>query len=98
MQVLYIVASMGALDYLHDAWFYWTHRLLHARLLYKHVHSVHHRCLFSSAHPLAGMRMDPCYACLHPLCMHAAAEGMLALAGNMLLCCRQQSPARAKVA
>lgn len=42
-QVLYIIASMAALDYLHDAWFYWTHRLLHGRLLYKHVHAVHHK-------------------------------------------------------
>ena len=43
VQVLCIIATMAALDYLHDAWFYWTHRLLHSRMLYKHVHAVHHR-------------------------------------------------------
>lgn len=44
MQVAYIIATIAALDYLHDAWFYWTHRWLHSRLLYKHVHAMHHTC------------------------------------------------------
>ena len=43
-QVLYVVATVAALDVLHDAWFYWTHRLLHWRPLYRHVHHIHHRC------------------------------------------------------
>ena len=42
-QVLYIVASVAALDVLHDAWFFWTHRLLHWRPLYRHIHYIHHR-------------------------------------------------------
>ena len=41
-QVAYIVATIVALDYLHDSWFYWTHRWLHSRLLYKHIHAIHH--------------------------------------------------------
>lgn len=27
----------------HDAWFYWTHRAMHTRLLYKPFHLAHHR-------------------------------------------------------
>ena len=33
------------LDYLHDAWFYWTHRLLHQKWMYRYVHYIHHRCV-----------------------------------------------------
>lgn len=40
----YILVTILALDYLHDSWFYWTHRWLHSRLLYKHIHTIHHRC------------------------------------------------------
>ena len=32
---LYCLATVAALDILHDAWFYWTHRLLHWRPLYR---------------------------------------------------------------
>ena len=38
-------AQLGALVslvFLHDAYFYWVHRLLHTPWLYRHVHSVHH--------------------------------------------------------
>ena len=28
---------------LHDTWFYWTHRLMHHRLLFMAVHAVHHQ-------------------------------------------------------
>jgi sterol desaturase/sphingolipid hydroxylase (fatty acid hydroxylase superfamily) len=40
---LYILLCIVVLDYLHDGWFYWTHRLLHWRPLYKWVHFEHHR-------------------------------------------------------
>lgn len=42
VQALYMLLTVVALDYLHDAWFYWTHRLLHWRPLYVHVHAPHH--------------------------------------------------------
>jgi sterol desaturase/sphingolipid hydroxylase (fatty acid hydroxylase superfamily) len=42
-QVLYILWCIVLLDVLHDAWFYWTHRLLHWRPLYRHIHFEHHR-------------------------------------------------------
>ncbi len=37
-----MLLTIVALDYLHDAWFYWTHRLLHWKPLYRHVHAIHH--------------------------------------------------------
>ena len=42
-----LVATVVALDVLHDAWFYWTHRLLHTKALFRRVHSMHHdsRCV-----------------------------------------------------
>ena len=43
-QVLYMLATVVSLDYLHDAWFYWTHRLLHWQPLYRSVHHIHHEC------------------------------------------------------
>lgn len=48
--LLYVLACIVALDYLHDAWFYWTHRLLHWRPLYKHVHYIHHKYVHHSSH------------------------------------------------
>lgn len=43
LQVLYMLACIVVLDYLHDAWFYWTHRMLHWGPLYRHVHYIHHK-------------------------------------------------------
>ncbi len=41
--LLYMAAVVVVLDYAHDAWFYFTHRLLHWRPLYCHVHYIHHK-------------------------------------------------------
>ena len=49
--VLYMVLCTLVLDYLHDTWFYWTHRLLHWKPLYRHVHCLHHRCASSTHAP-----------------------------------------------
>jgi len=43
-----IVGTVLALDLLHDAWFYWTHRLLHTKSLYRSVHYVHHQSRYVS--------------------------------------------------
>jgi len=40
---------VAALDLLHDAWFYWTHRALHSRLLYRPIHALHHRSVAPTA-------------------------------------------------
>jgi sterol desaturase/sphingolipid hydroxylase (fatty acid hydroxylase superfamily) len=39
---LYASFCVFLLDLSHDAWFYWTHRLLHTKLLYRKVHYEHH--------------------------------------------------------
>jgi sterol desaturase/sphingolipid hydroxylase (fatty acid hydroxylase superfamily) len=41
-----------------DAWFYWTHRLLHAHTrLYRSIHKIHHRSIDTT--PLAGLSFHP---------------------------------------
>mmetsp|Transcript_12335 Transcript_12335/g.26636 ORF Transcript_12335/g.26636 Transcript_12335/m.26636 type:complete len:302 (-) Transcript_12335:896-1801(-) len=42
-QVLYMVVVVVLMDYAHDTWFYLTHRLLHWKPLYRHVHYIHHK-------------------------------------------------------
>lgn len=38
----YYIFSYFALFFLHDTYFYWTHRLMHHPKIYKHVHLIHH--------------------------------------------------------
>lgn len=38
----YAVASFFGLVLFHDAYFYWSHRLMHHKWVYKTVHKVHH--------------------------------------------------------
>ena len=42
-QVLYLIIVVILLDYLHDGWFYLTHRMLHWKPLYRHIHHIHHK-------------------------------------------------------
>lgn len=39
----YFAFSVVAMIVVHDAYFYWTHRLMHWRPLYRVMHQVHHR-------------------------------------------------------
>lgn len=39
----YLVASVVVVLVLHDAYFYWTHRAMHSRRLYRFFHLAHHR-------------------------------------------------------
>lgn len=48
----YTIASLVILIVLHDAYFYWTHRALHHRVLFRLVHSVHHRSRNPSPPPV----------------------------------------------
>ncbi|KAG2483646.1 hypothetical protein HYH03_017522 [Edaphochlamys debaryana] len=45
----YCALCVCLLDYLHDTWFYWTHRLLHWGPLYRTVHLIHHKSKAPSA-------------------------------------------------
>ncbi len=40
---LYFGFTLVALIVLHDAWFYWTHRLIHHPKLFRRVHRTHHK-------------------------------------------------------
>lgn len=39
----YLAISIAGLAIFHDAYFYWTHRLIHHPKLFRRVHAVHHR-------------------------------------------------------
>lgn len=39
----WIPLSLILVLFLHDSWFYWTHRLMHHPRLFKVVHAVHHK-------------------------------------------------------
>jgi len=39
----YLALSVVAMILLHDTYFYWTHRLMHTKPLFKTMHLVHHR-------------------------------------------------------
>lgn len=38
----YFIVSVIIMVFIHDAYFYWTHRLLHVQLIFKHIHILHH--------------------------------------------------------
>ncbi len=39
----YFAANIAALIVVHDAWFYWTHRLIHHPRLFRRLHRTHHK-------------------------------------------------------
>ncbi|MBM9579813.1 sterol desaturase family protein [Leptospira sp. 201903070] len=41
--IAYLIFSIFALILLHDTYFYWTHRMMHHKLLFKSFHLVHHK-------------------------------------------------------
>ena len=69
--VLTIVAWTVALLLLHDAYFYWCHRLLHVPFLLRNVHAVHHRSRVPT--PLSAMAMHPVEAIAEALFVPLAA-------------------------
>jgi Delta7-sterol 5-desaturase len=53
----YLGASMAVAVLIHDAYFYWSHRLLHWRPLFRFAHHVHHRS--TSPTPWAAYAFHP---------------------------------------
>jgi sterol desaturase/sphingolipid hydroxylase (fatty acid hydroxylase superfamily) len=53
----YLAASLLGLIVVHDSYFYWTHRLLHTRWFFRHVHAVHH--LSTNPTPWAAYSFHP---------------------------------------
>ena len=54
---VYSLALMFALPFFRNAHFYATHRMMHCKFLYKHVHSLHHRSVNTG--PWSGLSMHP---------------------------------------
>lgn len=82
----YFYLSIAAVIVLHDAYFYWTHRLMHHRRLFRWFHRTHH--LSHNPTPWTAYSFDPLEAvvqagifplalCLFP--MHPAAFGIFML-------------------
>lgn len=53
----YLPVSFVLFIVLHDAYFYWTHRLLHHPKLFSRIHALHHRS--TSPTPFAGFALHP---------------------------------------
>lgn len=54
---IWFVVSLALMILLHDAWFYWTHRLMHHPKIFRYVHLVHHRS--TSPSPWAAYSFHP---------------------------------------
>ena len=53
-------SSIGLTIFLHDAWFYWTHRVMHHRKLFRFFHRTHH--LSNNPTPWAAYAFSPAEA------------------------------------
>jgi sterol desaturase/sphingolipid hydroxylase (fatty acid hydroxylase superfamily) len=40
---IWAVVTFIALAYGHDTWFYWTHKIMHNPILFRHFHRTHHK-------------------------------------------------------
>ena len=55
--ILYFLATTFMLFVIDDAYFYWSHRALHSKLLYKQVHKTHHKSIDTT--PFASFAFHP---------------------------------------
>lgn len=54
---LWFVASIAVMALIHDSYYYWAHRLMHTRWLFRRVHVVHHQ--FTNPTPFAAYAFHP---------------------------------------
>jgi len=54
---VYLIGSFFLLTFLHDTYFYWTHRLMHHRSLFPLLHKVHH--VSNNPTPFASLSFHP---------------------------------------
>lgn len=59
----YLIGSILALAIFHDAYFYWSHRIIHHPLLFRHVHATHHRS--HNPTPFTAYSFDPLEAAVN---------------------------------
>jgi sterol desaturase/sphingolipid hydroxylase (fatty acid hydroxylase superfamily) len=80
---LWFWLSIVCAIFIHDTWFYWTHRLMHHRKLFRFFHRTHH--LSHNPSPWAAYAFDPAEAVVQALIfplvllvipMHPAAFGL----------------------
>ena len=61
----WLLLSLPVLILWHDFYFYWTHRLLHTRWLFRRIHGVHHRS--RSPSPWAAFSFHPIEALINAM-------------------------------
>jgi Delta7-sterol 5-desaturase len=65
IDIPYLVATIAAMIVGHDAYFYWSHRLIHHRRLFNLCHRTHHKSVTPTA--FAAWAFDPLEAALNGL-------------------------------
>lgn len=72
----YLMASLVLIVIAHDAWFYWSHRLLHHRKLFRRMHRLHHKShnptpftsyAFDTSEAAVNALFLPAFVCLVPM-------------------------------
>jgi lathosterol oxidase len=53
----WLVASVAIMAVIHDTYYYWAHRAMHHRLVFRHVHKLHHT--FTNPTPFASYAFHP---------------------------------------